>query len=205
MNLADRFEAVVRRSPDRDALVAAGLRRTFDQLDRRANQVARLLRVKSIGPGDAVGVAVDDRAVRIEALLAILKVRGVPFDVGAGADPADVTAVLGPVGARGMVVSRVTVGRLGAMLLELPGMYFFVVVDDGSDADVLLPNAVFYEEGRQAYDPTQEWPPRSADDAYGVVRREPGGLRPVATAHADLGPDLDPVLATLLAGDTAVL
>lgn len=205
VNLADRFEDLAQRDPDRDAVVASAVHLTFRQLDRRANQVARLLRVKGIAPGDAVALALADPVVRVEVLLAALKARAVPFDVH-GHPPAVVTALLADCGASGLFLDRADVSTIGDAVLGLPRLHFFVVVDDGSADEVLLPNAVFYEEGLQAYDPDEGWPPRAADDRYGVVVIDaPGSPATRAVVHAEVLDHLDPALAALLAGETAIL
>ncbi len=76
------FEAQVERTPEAIALVFAGEKVTYQQLNRRANQLAHHLRKLSIGPEVLVGVCVDRSIEMVVGLLGILKAGGayVPLD-----------------------------------------------------------------------------------------------------------------------------
>jgi amino acid adenylation domain-containing protein len=76
------FEEQVDRSPDAVALVFEGERLTWRQLDGRANQLARLLRARGVGPEVRVGVSLERSIEMVVALLGILKAGGayVPLD-----------------------------------------------------------------------------------------------------------------------------
>jgi acyl-CoA synthetase (AMP-forming)/AMP-acid ligase II len=81
LNLADLFEAVVDEIPDRPALVCGDERRSFRELDRRANQLAHALTEWGISPGDHVGIHMRNSVQFVEAMLACLKVRAVPVNI----------------------------------------------------------------------------------------------------------------------------
>ena len=55
-NLADLFEASVDAYPEREYLVANGARRTYAEMEARANRLAHHLAAQGIGPGDHVGI-----------------------------------------------------------------------------------------------------------------------------------------------------
>ena len=73
-------QAVIR--PDATALIFNDLQLSFDQLNRRANQLAHRLRALGIGPEVRVGLAMQRSPEMIVGLLAILKAGGayVPLD-----------------------------------------------------------------------------------------------------------------------------
>ena len=55
-NLADLFEAAVDAFPEREYLIAEGERRTYAEMEERANRMAHHLAAHGVGPGDHVGV-----------------------------------------------------------------------------------------------------------------------------------------------------
>src|SRR5262249_19704990 len=76
------FEAQVRRTPGRLALVAGGLELSYEQVERRANQLAHILRRRGVGPEVVVGLCLPRNVDLLISLLAILKAGGayVPLD-----------------------------------------------------------------------------------------------------------------------------
>ena len=76
------FEEQVSRTPDNVALVFEDETMTYAELNARANQLARTLRAKGIGPDDVVGLIVDRSFDMIVAILAVIKAGGayLPID-----------------------------------------------------------------------------------------------------------------------------
>ena len=79
--IPEMFEAQVRRTPDRIAVIG-DKRLTYRELDMRANQLARSLQARGVGPDVLVGVCMDRSAELLVALMGILKAGGayVPLD-----------------------------------------------------------------------------------------------------------------------------
>jgi amino acid adenylation domain-containing protein len=67
------FEAQVERNPGAVAIVDGGVQLTYEELNGRANQLARRLQRAGVAPGKFVGVYLDRSADLIATLLAILK------------------------------------------------------------------------------------------------------------------------------------
>ena len=80
-NIADLYEHTVDLVPDREVLVVGEARRTFRQLEERANQLAHHLLAQGLRPGDHVGIYGANSVEWIEAALAAYKVRAVPVNV----------------------------------------------------------------------------------------------------------------------------
>ncbi len=85
-NLADLFEAVTRTVPDAEALVCGsrdgnGTRRTYAELDARADRLAHGLAALGVGRDDFVGLHLYNGPEFIEAMLALYKLRAVPINV----------------------------------------------------------------------------------------------------------------------------
>ena len=55
-NLADMFENAVDHFGDREYLVCGGKRRTYAEMEERANRLAHHLAANGIGAGDHVGI-----------------------------------------------------------------------------------------------------------------------------------------------------
>ncbi|MEE5138974.1 amino acid adenylation domain-containing protein [Pseudomonas alliivorans] len=77
-----RFEAQAAQTPQAIALSLGSEQLSYDQLNRRANRLARKLRQQGVGPDVRVGLAAERSLDMIVGLLAILKAGGayVPLD-----------------------------------------------------------------------------------------------------------------------------
>ncbi len=82
LRLHQLFEAQAARTPEAEALVAGDARLTYEELNRRANQLARHLQALGVGPEVRVGVRLGRTAELMVSLLAVLKAGGayVPLD-----------------------------------------------------------------------------------------------------------------------------
>jgi non-ribosomal peptide synthetase component F len=77
-----------RGQPDHVAVHAADGQLTYQELDGLANQMARYLLTRGVGPGDRVGLLIDQGTDSYVAMLAVLKIQAVyvPMDLGFPAD-----------------------------------------------------------------------------------------------------------------------
>ena len=76
------FEEQVERRPEATALVLGDRRLSHRELNQRANQVARYLRARGVGPETLVGISVERSVEMVVGLLGVLKAGGafVPID-----------------------------------------------------------------------------------------------------------------------------
>lgn len=213
-NLADRFEAVAAEHPGREAVVTAGRRLTFRDLDERANRLAHALGVKGIGPGHRVGIQRRQGSEVVEGILACFKIRAVPVvvDLDGTADELRdrcVTAEL-----RGLVLAESLVPRVAEIAGECPQLNFFFVVDEEFTAGIQLPGAAPYELTLDCYPSQGDWGQRSAEDPGWFAPSTAEEKARILSHHEVLallrGPDPAgdlPLLALrrLLAGDPVVL
>ena len=79
--LADLFEHAVDAVPDRLALICGDQRRTYAELEARANQAAHLLASVGVGAGDMVGLYATNSASHVEVMLGCYKLRATPVNV----------------------------------------------------------------------------------------------------------------------------
>ena len=80
-NFADVWEMAADALGDRLALVCGDQRRTYGELEERANRLAHHLVGRGVGPGDHVGLYLENCPEYLEAMLACFKVRAVPINV----------------------------------------------------------------------------------------------------------------------------
>ncbi|MFF7631744.1 Pls/PosA family non-ribosomal peptide synthetase [Kitasatospora sp. NPDC008050] len=86
--LARYFERTCDRVPDNTAVSCGAVHLSYAELDRRANQLARLLRARGAGPGASVGILLERSPEAYITLLAVLKSGAayVPLDPSFPAD-----------------------------------------------------------------------------------------------------------------------
>ncbi|MCK4258178.1 MAG: amino acid adenylation domain-containing protein, partial [Halanaerobiales bacterium] len=77
------FEEQVLKTPDNLALVYNDQKFTYKELNEKANQLARLLRARGVGPDNIVGLLLDRSPEMIIGILAIIKAGGayLPIDI----------------------------------------------------------------------------------------------------------------------------
>ena len=81
VNLADLFEYAVDNYADREYIVGADKRRTYSEVEARANQLAHHLQQQGVKPGDHVGIYAYNCVEWVETLWAILKIRAVFINI----------------------------------------------------------------------------------------------------------------------------
>ena len=169
-NIADLFEHTVDSVADREVLVVGTQRRTYAQLEARANQLAHHLIATGTEPGDHIGVYGSNSVEWIEAALAAYKVRAVPINVNFRYvedelrylfDNADFTTV---------IYDQEFAPRIRAVRDALPLLRHLVHIDDASDAavddDLAALGSVPFEEAMASGSPERDFGERSGDDRY---------------------------------------
>jgi 3-oxocholest-4-en-26-oate---CoA ligase len=81
LSFADVWEMAADAVAERTALVCGTQRRTYAQLEERANRLAHHLAGRGVGPGDHVGLYLENCPEYLEAMLACFKLRAVPINV----------------------------------------------------------------------------------------------------------------------------
>ncbi|MBM3671894.1 MAG: acyl-CoA synthetase [Actinobacteria bacterium] len=174
-NLADLFEVVADTCPDRLALVAGDARRTYRDLEERANRFAHHLADAGVAKGDPVAVLAWNRAEWIEAELGIYKARASVINVNYRYVADELRYMLENSDAVALVFERSFAPMVQEVRAGAPKLRHFVVIDDGSspsDQDAKVAKAVAelgavdYEDALAAGSPARDFGPRSADDLY---------------------------------------
>ncbi|HEY1650733.1 MAG TPA: acyl-CoA synthetase [Acidimicrobiales bacterium] len=199
-NLADLFEAAVDAYPEREYLVADGKRRTYAQMEARANQLAHYLAAQGIGPGDHVGIYSYNSVEWVETAWAVFKLRAIWININYRYVKDELRYLLSNADLQALVYQREFSPLVATLVPELPDMRHIVVIEDGSDAEV-APGSVEYESALDGQSPTRDFGPRSGDDLYILYTGGTTGMpKGVVWRHEDvfyaLGGGTDPVTNT---------
>jgi len=217
MHPATLWEAIADRVPDHPALVQGARRVTWGEFDDRASRLAAALVAAGVAPGDTVGLLLRNAPEYVEAYLAALKVRAVPFNVNHRytaeevaylLDDADAVALVFHASLGSVAAGAVERARVAPRLLvevDDPGG---VAADDGSTAGSRGgvgrgPVGEPYEAVLAAHDPAA----RIARDPDDRTMTYTGGTTGLPKGVvATVGPALEGLIATVppLIGEAAV-
>jgi 3-oxocholest-4-en-26-oate---CoA ligase len=199
-NLADLFEASVDAFPEREYLVAGAARRTYAEMEARANRLAHHQADQGIGHGDHVGIYAYNSVEWVETAWAVFKLRAVWININYRYVEDELRYLLDNADLKALVYQREFSPRVAGLQGGLPDLRHVVVVEDGSDAEVPA-GAVPYEEALASGDPGRDFAPRSPDDRYILYTGGTTGLpKGVVWRHEDvfyaLGGGVDPIVNT---------
>ena len=196
-NLADLFEAAVDVYPERDYLVADGKRRTYAEMEARANQLAHYLAAQGIGPGDHVGIYSYNSVEWVETAWAVFKLRAIWININYRYVKDELRYLLTNANLKALVYQREFSPLVTALLPELPQLQQVVVIEDGTGVEP-APGAVPYEDALAGESVERDFGPRSGDDLYILYTGGTTGMpKGVVWRHEDvfyaLGGGTDPV------------
>src|SRR4051812_44956168 len=129
-NIADLFEHVADRVPDRPALIVGDDRLTFGELDRRANQVAHRFAALGVQAGEHVGIYAYNGLPWVEAMLAAFKLRAVPININFRYVEAELAYLLDNADCTIVVYDPEFADRLEAVRGDLPVVRHTLPIDD---------------------------------------------------------------------------
>ncbi|MGO8871582.1 MAG: acyl-CoA synthetase [Acidimicrobiales bacterium] len=195
-NLADLFEAAVDAFGDREYLVAAGQRRTFAQMEERANRLAHFLADQGIGPGDHVGIYALNSVEWVETAWAVFKLRAVWININYRYVKEELRYLFTNADLVALVHQAEYGPRVAELLPDLPDLRLLIGIDDGSGVP-LAEGTVAFEDAMAAGSPERDFAPRTNDDHYILYTGGTTGMpKGVVWRHEDvfyaLGGGVDP-------------
>src|ERR1700722_17142062 len=164
-NLADMFEAAVDAFGDREYLVAAGQRRTYAEMEERANRLAHYLSDHGVGPGDHVGIYSLNSVEWVETAWAVFKLRAVWIKINYRYVKDELRYLFSNADLVALVHQASFGPQVATLLPELPDLRLVLTIDDGS-GQTLPPGAVAFEDAMASGSPERDFGPRSNDDHY---------------------------------------
>ena len=197
-NIADLFEAAVDEFGDREYLVANGERRTYAEMEARANRLAHHLAAQGIGPGDHVGIYSYNSVEWVEIAWAVFKLRAVWININYRYVEEELRYLFGNADLKALIHQREFSPHVAALLPSLPSIEHVIVIEDGSTEADPSEDVVRYEEALAASSPIRDFGPRSGDDIYMLYTGGTTGMpKGVVWRHEDviyaLGGGVDPM------------
>ncbi len=179
-NVAALHEAIAAVVPERECIVAGGVRRSWAEVTDRTRRLAAVLAEAGIGlradvahpatlapwesPHDHVALYLHNGHEYLEGMLGAWKARAVGINVNYRYVASELRYVLADSAARAVIFHGAFAATLAEVLPGLPAVELLLQVDDATGAD-LLPGAVRYEDALAAASPLSPVD-LSADDRY---------------------------------------
>jgi len=153
-NLADLFEQSADAWPDRDYIVAGDARRTYGEMEARANQLAHHLAAQGVKPGDHVGIYALNCVEWVETLWAVFKLRAVWVNINYRYVADELAYIFDNADLVALVVAPEFVERVNGVRAHSPMLKHVLVLGEE------------YEKALAVQSPERDFGPRSNDDLY---------------------------------------
>ncbi len=133
-NMADVWEMAADAVPEREALVVGDRRRTYAQLEDRANRLANHLVSLGIGPGDHVALYLENCPEYVETMLAAWKLRAVTINVNHRYVTDELRYLLDNSDSVAVLTQPSLLATVQSVAGDLPDVRFTLVTGDDYDA-----------------------------------------------------------------------
>ncbi len=153
-HLADLFENAVDHFAEREYLVCDGKRRTFAEMEDRANRLAHHLQSVGVGPGDHVGIYALNSVEWVETIWACFKIRAVWININYRYVTDELRYLFENADLKALVYQDQYADRVAAVREALPLLEHALVIGEE------------YEAALAACSPERDFGPRSPDDHY---------------------------------------
>jgi acyl-CoA synthetase (AMP-forming)/AMP-acid ligase II len=152
--LADLFEHAVDNFGERDYVICDGKRRTYAEMDARANQLAHHLQSVGVKPGDHVGIYALNSVEWVEIMWAVFKIRAVWININFRYVDDELRYLFTNADLVALVHQEQFSDRVANVLPHLPDLKHVLVIGDE------------YEAALAAQSAERDFTGRSPDDHY---------------------------------------
>ncbi|MEM6582218.1 MAG: acyl-CoA synthetase [Pseudomonadota bacterium] len=165
-NIADMFELVADKVPERPALVCGDKRASFAELEQRANQLAHYLAGRGVSRGDHVGLYMYNCNEYLEAMLACFKLRAVPVNVNFRYVDEELLYLFRNADLVACIHHQAFSEAIAAVLPDVEALSTLVFIEDdsGGDTDSIQSNA--YEAALSSQSRARDFGERADDDLF---------------------------------------
>ncbi|HYG64425.1 MAG TPA: condensation domain-containing protein, partial [Thermoanaerobaculia bacterium] len=125
----EAFERRAAAAPEALAVVGEDGRRTYGEVEARANRLARHLAGLGVGPGSMVGIYLERSVEMVPALLAVLKAGGAYVPLSDSFPPARMEWILASLDVRHLLTQTPRLPVARALQTAVPGLAHLVCVD----------------------------------------------------------------------------
>jgi acyl-CoA synthetase (AMP-forming)/AMP-acid ligase II len=186
-NLADLLELVADTVPEREAVSCGKTRLSYAELDERATRLANALAGLGAGPGQHVGLYLNNCPEFIEGMLACFKIRAVPININYRYEEDELAYLFDDADLVAVVHHREFAPRIEAIRAGLTKLRHVIEVDDGSDLGPETLPSLAYEQLVSTGSPERRFARRSGDDHYVLYTGGTTGLpKGVVWRHEDI-------------------
>ncbi|MBB5186111.1 acyl-CoA synthetase (AMP-forming)/AMP-acid ligase II [Zhongshania antarctica] len=165
-NLADLFEAVADKVPEREALVCGDRRSSFADLDAGANQMAHYLAAQGVKAGDHVGLYMYNCSEYLEAMLACFKIRAVPINVNYRYVKDELLYIFDNADMVACIHHREFIPAIAEVRDAAKKLKIFVSVADETNEDLSLIGAVDYHNASESQSKARDFAERADEDYF---------------------------------------
>ena len=156
-NLADLFEAAVDEFSEREYLVADGQRRTYGEMEERANRLAHHLAAAGIGPGDHVGIYSYNSIEWVEIAWAVFKIRAVWININYRYVEEELRYLFTNADLKALIFQREFAPHVAALRDELPTLEHLIIIEDGTESPDPGGDVVAYEDAMASGSPVRDF------------------------------------------------
>lgn len=172
-NIADVFELAVDHYAEREYLVCGQQRRTYAEMEGRANQLAHHLQQQGIGPGDHVGIYAMNCIEWVESIWAILKIRALYININYRYVADELAYIFDNADLKAVLIQSQYLSLLQQLTTSLPVLEHVLVIDNEGQYNFSELNSplvpityIEYELALAGQSPQRDFPIRSVDDHY---------------------------------------
>src|SRR5438445_7594035 len=167
-NLADMFERVAGAFPERTALVCAGRRLSYAELDERADRLANHFLSLGLAGGDHIGVHLHNGTEFVECMLAAFKIGAVPINVNYRYVAEELRFLFDDADLVALVHQRAFSPQITPLLPALSRLRHLITVDDSSGATP-PPGAHAYDAAQAAVSAGRDSQQRRSPDDHYII------------------------------------